>query len=350
MEIKTIKVLIVDDDEDEYILIKDLLTEVEIVKYDLSWASDYNSALDKIDAGDYDVYLFDYYLGEKNGIELLHDAVSAGLKAPVVMLTGSGNREVDFAAMEAGAADFLDKSQMGQFHSVMRKEIANGNGFQVKGRIGMPLLERSIRYAIERFKTYEALKKSEIKFRAIFDQTFQFTGLLNPEGVVIELNKTALDFYGIARSEAVGSLLWELPFILTDAEQAIKTRQAVESAAGGQFIRYEAQRKNREGRVIYIDFSIKPVRDENGAVVLLISEARDITDFKEALSKIKSLQGILPLCSFCNKVRDENDNWSPIDAYIQEKSEAQVSHSICPDCAREQYPDLNVYEESSTDE
>lgn len=343
MKMTTIKVLVVDDDEDEYILIKDLLSEIEITNYDLDWAPDYITALDKIDSTDYDVYLFDYYLGEKNGIELLREVSGAGLKAPVIMLTGAGNRDVDLAAMEAGAADFLNKSQIGQFHSVMKKEAEGDGGYQVRGKIGMPLLERSIRYAIERFRTYEALKESEIKFKAIFDQTFQFTALLSPDGTVIELNKTALDFYGLGRSDAVGSLIWELPFILTDADQAVKTKQAVQSASGGQFIRYEAQRKTREGREIHIDFSIKPVRDENGDVVLLISEARDISELREALTKIKSLQGILPICSFCNKVRDEDDNWSPVDTYIHERSEAQVSHSICPDCASEQYPDLDVY-------
>ncbi|VAX20467.1 diguanylate cyclase/phosphodiesterase (GGDEF & EAL domains) with PAS/PAC sensor(s) [hydrothermal vent metagenome] len=343
MKTTAIKILIVDDDEDEYILIEDLLSEIESVEYDLSWASDYDSALDKIESGNYDVYLFDYLLGEKNGIELLREVVDNGLKAPVIMLTGAGRHEVDIEAMDAGAADFLDKSQIGQFHSVLRKETGSADGYQVKGKIGMPLLERSIRYAIERFKAYEAVKESELKFRAIFDQTFQFTGLLDAGGIVIELNKTALDFYGMGRNDAVGARIWELPFILSDADQAVKTKQAVQSAASGQFVRFEAQRKNREGRIIYIDFSIKPVRDENGAVVLLISEARDITEFKEALSKIKSLQGILPICSFCNKVRDENDNWRPVDTYIHERSEAQVSHSICPDCAREQYPDLDVY-------
>jgi len=343
MKTEAIKVLIVDDDEDEYILIEDLLSEIKSVKYDLSWAPDYDSALDKIESGDYDVYLFDYLLGEKNGIELLREVIDNGLKAPVIMLTGAGRHEVDIEAMDAGAADFLDKSQIGQFHSVLRKEMGSSDGYQVKGKIGMPLLERSIRYAIERFKAYEAVRESELKFRAIFDQTFQFTGLLNIDGIVLELNKTALDFYGMGRADAVGSRIWELPFILSDAEQAVKTKQAVESAASGQFVRFEAQRKNREGRIIYIDFSVKPVRDDNGDVVLLISEGRDITDFKEALSKIKSLQGILPICSFCNKVRDENDNWRPVDAYIHERSEAQVSHSICPDCAREQYPDLDVY-------
>jgi len=345
MTMQAIKVLIVDDDEDEYILIEDLLSEIDRVRYDLTWAQDYDSALEKIESGDFDVYLFDYRLGEKNGIELLREVVDDGLKAPVIMLTGAGRHEVDLEAMEAGAADFLDKSQIGQFHSILKKEIDGDGDYQVKGKIGMPLLERSIRYAIERFKAYEALKESEIKFRAIFDQTFQFTGLLSSDGAVIELNKTALDFYGLGRADAIGSYLWELPFILSDADQAVKTKQAVASAASGEFVRYEAQRKNREGRIIYIDFSIKPVRDESGAVVLLISEARDITDFKEALSKIKSLQGILPICSFCNKVRDENNNWKPVDTYIHERSEARVSHSICPDCASEQYPDLDVYKD-----
>ncbi len=63
-----------------------------------------------------------------------------------------------------------------------------------------------------------------------------------------------------------------------------------------------------------------------------------------ALAEVKTLKGILPMCSICKKVRDENGRWRSIDAYIAEYSEAEPSHSICPDCAKKHYPDLDIYD------
>jgi hypothetical protein len=64
-----------------------------------------------------------------------------------------------------------------------------------------------------------------------------------------------------------------------------------------------------------------------------------ITDLKAALSKVKMLEGILPVCSFCKKIRDEDNTWSTMEGYISSHSEALFSHTYCPDCAREHYPE-----------
>jgi PleD family two-component response regulator len=63
---------------------------------------------------------------------------------------------------------------------------------------------------------------------------------------------------------------------------------------------------------------------------------------QKALDEIKSLRGILPLCSFCKKIRDDKGYWEQVDVYIYKYSEADISHSICPDCMKEHYPDLDI--------
>ena len=63
---------------------------------------------------------------------------------------------------------------------------------------------------------------------------------------------------------------------------------------------------------------------------------RDLSDY---LAEIKMLRGILPLCSFCKKIRDDQDNWEQVDVYIHKHSNADISHSVCPECAKEHYPD-----------
>jgi diguanylate cyclase (GGDEF)-like protein/PAS domain S-box-containing protein len=141
MEDRPVKVLLVDDDEDEYILTRDWLAESEVRKFDLDWAVTYGTALEAMKQNQHDAYLVDYQLGEQNGLELLRVAIASGCKSPIIILTGRGNHEVDIKAMKYGAMDYL-----------------------VKDEISAPLLGRALRYAIERQRTLEALRESEEQY------------------------------------------------------------------------------------------------------------------------------------------------------------------------------------------
>jgi diguanylate cyclase (GGDEF)-like protein len=129
MNEEAIKLLLVDDDEDDYILTRDLLLQVEDARYDIEWIASYREALDAVGNG-YDVCLFDYYLGENTGLDLLKEALSSGCTTPVILLTGQGDNGIDVEAIQAGATDYLSKSE-----------------------ITSELLHRSVRYALERKRT-----------------------------------------------------------------------------------------------------------------------------------------------------------------------------------------------------
>ncbi len=155
-----------------------------------------------------------------------------------------------------------------------------------------------------------ALRESERRFRAIFNNSFQFTGLLQPNGTVIEVNQTALDFGGAKPSDVAGLPFWETCWWreeqggqgnasttrfasepssrLSPKQEELK--QAIATAASGKFVRYEVEFKGFGDIVLTIDFSIKPVRDETGNVVLLIPEGRDITERKQAEERLRLLQ------------------------------------------------------------
>lgn len=119
------KVLLVDDDEDDYLITSDLLEDIRRIKFEIDWVETYEEALEAILQQQHDVYLLDYRLGDRNGLELVREAIEKGCKAPMILLTGQDDPEIDVEAMNAGAADYL-----------------------VKGQIEPPLLERSIRYSI----------------------------------------------------------------------------------------------------------------------------------------------------------------------------------------------------------
>ncbi|MCX5712437.1 MAG: PAS domain S-box protein [Candidatus Omnitrophica bacterium] len=136
-------------------------------------------------------------------------------------------------------------------------------------------------------KVEEKLQENEQKMRAVFDQTFQFIGLVTPDGILIEANKTALDLIGSKASEVLGKPFWEAPWWTHSPELQEKLRQAVKKAAEGKFIRFEATHLDKEGAVHNIDFSLKPVKDKSGKIIFLLPEGRDITEFLQAERLLK---------------------------------------------------------------
>ncbi len=140
MDDKSVHLLLVEDDEDDYVLIRDILSEIPDWSFHLDWASTFEQGLEQAETGGYDLCLLDYRLGERNGILLLERMQAMGLHLPVLMLTGQGDHLTDVEAMERGAADYLEKADL-----------------------SAKLIERSIRYALDRAKTLEALRVGECR-------------------------------------------------------------------------------------------------------------------------------------------------------------------------------------------
>ncbi len=131
-----VRVLLIDDDQEDFLLISDMLAEAENTRFKLDWVKTYEEGLEAICRGEHDVYLLDYFMGTHNGLGLLKKAVEGGCKAPIIFLTAHGNYEIDLKAMEAGASDYL-----------------------AKGEFTVPILERSIRYSIMSKRIEEELKQ-----------------------------------------------------------------------------------------------------------------------------------------------------------------------------------------------
>ena len=144
------------------------------------------------------------------------------------------------------------------------------------------LNQQLLREISEHKRVEEALRESERRFRAIFDGSFQFIGLLSPDGTVLEANQTVLNFAGVQASEVVGRPLWETPGWAISPETQEQLKKAIAKAATGEFVRYEVDLTGAGDTVVTIDFSLKPFKDETGEVALLIPEGRDITQRKQA--------------------------------------------------------------------
>jgi PAS domain S-box-containing protein len=142
-------------------------------------------------------------------------------------------------------------------------------------------------------QTEIALQESERKLRAIFNSTFQFIGLLNTDGILLEANQAALDFAEIQEEDVVNRPFWETKWWTIDHETQEQLKQAIACASSGSFVRYEVDVLGANNSVITIDFSLQPVRDENGHVVLIIPEGRDISYQKTVLAQLQSSQNFI---------------------------------------------------------
>jgi PAS domain S-box-containing protein len=159
----------------------------------------------------------------------------------------------------------------------------------------------SIAHDITEHKRMELkLRESEAKIRVLFDQTFRFMGLLTVEGILIEINKTALEISGVDAASVLNKPFWQGPWWAHSLELQEKLRQGVGKAARGEFIYLDASYVDKEGILHYSDFSIKPAKDETGKVVFLITEGRDIIERKraeEALEYQANLQKLSSMLS-----------------------------------------------------
>ena len=134
------------------------------------------------------------------------------------------------------------------------------------------------------------LEKSERLFRGIFDQTFQLTGLLSLDGIVLAANKTALATVNSKEEDALGKPFCDTMWWSHSEQQQQKLKQAIKKAATGATVRFEATHPLSDGNEFHVDFSLKPITSDTGEVIMLLAEGRDINErkhFEEELQLAK---------------------------------------------------------------
>ena len=142
----------------------------------------------------------------------------------------------------------------------------------------------------ERLRAAHELAESERRFRAIFNSTYQFIGLLDPEGTVLEANQTALDFVGCSNADVIGKPFWETPWWTHSPPLQKRLKEAVIEASHGKLVRFETEHVGKAGQPAVVDFSLKPILNEQGETVLIIPEGHDITERKHAEKEAQRMQ------------------------------------------------------------
>ena len=169
------------------------------------------------------------------------------------------------------------------------------------------------------------------------------------DGTYRYLNKAFSGAFGKSPEELIGKRIWDV-FPRDEAEK----RMAVvrKAFASGETIVFEVRVPLPAGDRFYLT-SVKPIQDPQGRVTSVVCISKEITDRKReeverdrlirelqnALAEVHTLSGLLPICAKCKKIRDDQGYWTRIESYISAHSHAKFSHGICPDCARELYPE-----------
>lgn len=249
-----IRVLMVEDDEDDYVLTRSLVSSKENANISLEWIDNYSDAIVAIQRNEFDVYLVDYRLGEHTGIDLIQQAFRMGSSAPMILLTGQDDLSVDYSALELGAADYL-----------------------VKGRIDAQVLGRSIRYALKQAETLAELAKNENKYRSLFERSMDAIFVMDSQMGFQDANPSVEQLLGYSREELKRLNVARL-FTNLDALREIRFHVREHN----QIKDFETTLISRNGRKRTCLISIWAVEDNAGRPNWFQGIIRDVTEQKRA--------------------------------------------------------------------
>ncbi|MDD4333110.1 MAG: PAS domain S-box protein [Patescibacteria group bacterium] len=131
------------------------------------------------------------------------------------------------------------------------------------------------------------LEENERKLHYIFNQSYQFIGIMTLDGILIEANETAIKLTGYSKNKIIGKKFWDTPWWTHSRELQNKLKEAVQKGVKGEASRFEATHFDAKGGAHYVDFSLTPAKDKNGKIIYLIPEGRDITEIKKATEELK---------------------------------------------------------------
>ncbi|OGX34708.1 MAG: hypothetical protein A3C36_05295 [Omnitrophica WOR_2 bacterium RIFCSPHIGHO2_02_FULL_52_10] len=321
-----LKVLIVEDDEDDYIIIRELFAEVQDPKFMVDWVPSYKAALEAVNLNRHDLYLFDYRLGEKTGLDLLRETIHVGRRKPVIVLTGQGDLDIDVQAMKTGAADYL-----------------------VKGEISASLLSRSIRYAVEQRRTkneledsYKGLEKKieektvELKrsLKELKDQEYALdistsVTRTDVDGKITYVNDNFCRISKYAPEDLIGRDHRIMNSGLHPKEYFQKMWTAIKS---GRVWKGEVRNKAKDGPHFWLDSTIVPILDEQGEPCQFISIRSDITQNKELEERLKAanaeLTSNLKITQDLTEKYDKARQLAEVAAKAKSTFLANMSHEI----------------------
>ncbi|MGZ7068922.1 MAG: PAS domain S-box protein, partial [Methanobacterium sp.] len=255
--IETIKILLFEDNPGDAGLIEAMLEEFNDFSYKIKNVESLDEGLNFLKKHSFNVILLDLGLPDSDGIDTFLDVHKIIPRIPIIILTGLNNEGTGINAVKKGAQDYL-----------------------VKGQVNSKLLERSIRYSIERKKTEEKIQI----FANVVESSDDAIITKSLDGIITSWNRGAEEIYGYSAKE----ILRKPISILEPDYLKGETNQLVERIKRGERIHhYETLRLKKDGTLINISITLSPVFDTSGELIAISTIARDITERKNAEEELK---------------------------------------------------------------
>jgi PAS domain S-box-containing protein len=245
-------IIIIDDDEDDFFITSEYIKKISDRNFRIDWCFKYKDAIEHIRARNYELYFIDYYLGARTGLDLIKEAVDLECEEPLVLLTGKGNKFIDREAMQAGAMDYLVKSDL---------TVEN--------------VERCIRYSMERATTVKALRANERKYRSIFERSKDAVFIASEKLFFRDVNDAASELLQYSKPQLSSISLYDL---LEDKEKIYISEQLDKT---GMVDDHEIELQSSDGEKKNCILSLSKEQDIDG-LTYIHGLLHDVTELKKA--------------------------------------------------------------------
>jgi len=315
--------------EDELIIGRDVKISLERMDYTVtSVATSAEQALERAERDRPDLILMDIVLpGQMDGVGAAEE-IRSRWGIPVVFLTAYADEKT------------LERAKMSEPFGYLLKP------FQARE------LRAVIEMALHKAEMEERLRASEARYRAVVeDQTELICRFELPEARLTFVNQAYCRFFDRRPEDLVGqSFMPLIPEEDRGRDQKLLAALSLENPV----VTIEHRVIKPDGEMAWVQWTNRAFFDRQGRIIECQGVGRDVTarkraeeererllaELQEALGRVRKLSGLLPICSSCKKIRDDQGYWRQIEAYIRDHSEAEFSHSICPECAKKLYPEF----------
>jgi PAS domain S-box-containing protein len=202
----------------------------------------------------------------------------------------------------------------------------------------------AVRDITQRKKMEEKLRESEERFRRIFEDGPLGMIIADLDFKILKANRAICEMLGYAETDLPGHSIEEI----THAEDMGKSTDLSNQLLHGEIPLYQLEKRyvKRNGEALWVNLTVAAIRGQNNEVLYALGMVENISrrklaeqererlvyDLQQALDKIKTLRGLLPMCAWCKKVRNDKGYWQKVETYVQEHSDASFTHGICPEC------------------
>lgn len=274
-----------------------------------------------------DLAITDYQLRWSNGLQVLQRIKEQWPECPVIMFTGTGSQEIAVEAMKAGLDDYVLKSP---------RHFAR--------------LRSAAKLALDMARQRQNLKQVEARYGDLFDSVPIGLYEAAPDGQILDANPALVEMLEYPSPAALRRV--NVAELYVDPSDFNSWKQALETS--GLVQHHQARLRTFAGGVCWTENSARAVLDPRSQQLTYEGSLEDITarknaeeererlieELQAALSALKALSGLLPICASCKKIRDQEGDWKQLEVYIQAHSDAQFTHSFCPECLRRLYPEV----------